>query len=408
MLQRLCAADRPEEASVYEIVGITDRGVEKSTNEDRIVLGGAVLSGGSLRIEHEAPIDVAVFDGVSTGGRANEATTIATQRYRDAVNEHAGDAQALVEAFGMINQEVVAFKNEKMPGETVATTVGALSIDADGNATALYAGDTRVYRLRDGRLEQLSHDHTILQRLKDENALELLAGIAASGTHVITRAIGRDDSNPIETQEAGATRPGDIYVLCSDGIIDGLLEAEPEHVQPSVFAARDAQECLSETDPIARRSDEYLFGEDSPAIDADDAAADADSDATGETAGQPLANAAGQPEQPQQPVPDGDLHEAAFSAPVDPASTDRLAGGLDDHEAGMTTGSQAVVTTSFPVQKTPASAVYDDERHVSGRITRILLGEGTLMERAERIVARATRGGSVDNVSVLLVRVCDQ
>jgi serine/threonine protein phosphatase PrpC len=340
---------------VYEIVGITDQGVEKSRNEDRIVLGDAVLSGGSLRIERDAPVDVAVFDGVSSGGRADEATTIATTRYREAVERHAGDPAALVEAFGAINSEVVALKDESMPGDTVATTVGALSIGRDGSVTALYAGDTRVYRLRDGRLDQLSHDHTIIQRLKDENALELLAGIAASGAHVVTRAIGRDDRNPVETRESDPARPGDIYLLCSDGVVDGLLHAEPEHVQPT------------------------QAGDDGGPTGAFDGALERQAQRDAE-----LGREADAPDQPAEP---GDRQEG--------------------HAPGMTTSSQVVVTTSSPVQQSPASEIYDDERHLGARITRILLGPGTLMERAERIVARATRGGSTDNMSVLLVRACE-
>lgn len=354
---------------MFEIVGVTDRGTDKPVNEDRVVMGGAVMSGGSLRIVSREPFDLAVFDGVSSGGQADQATTIATNLFCRATQADPGRPDLLLSEFGSINADIVSYRDAELPGQTAATTVGALSVEASGNVTALYAGDTRVYRLRDGRLEQLSHDHTIMQRLRDENALELLAGMAQQGAHVVTRALGRDDRNPVESNEAGMARPGDLYLLCSDGVVDGLLAAEPLHVQPEEY--REGHPCA---DAGAQADAQPAGAGEEPAAAADPASSAAAADA------------------------------GVAEAAADPDALDPAAGWPGD----TTSDSGVVVTTAFPVAPSPSASADDDERHLARRLTRLLIADAPLLDRARSIVERALLSEeSTDNVSVVLARCCE-
>jgi serine/threonine protein phosphatase PrpC len=94
-----------------------------------------------------------------------------------------------------------------------------------------HVGDSRVYRLRAGHLDQLTIDHSLVSQM-------LAAGMAPDAAfpwrHVITRALGMTESEPEIT--TAAVQPGDIYMLCSDGLYEplsdqtmaALMDAPPE------------------------------------------------------------------------------------------------------------------------------------------------------------------------------------
>jgi serine/threonine protein phosphatase PrpC len=100
----------------------------------------------------------------------------------------------------------------------MGSTVVVLRVVGDVVVVA-HVGDSRVYRLRDGVLDQLTVDHSLLQSLiATGRAPEDLA--AFPFRNVITRALGTDSHEP-EVQRIAA-RPGDAYLLCSDGLTEGL------------------------------------------------------------------------------------------------------------------------------------------------------------------------------------------
>ena len=109
-------------------------------------------------------------------------------------------------------------------GGTMGTTFAGLLL-RDGCCTLFWAGDSRAYRLRDGRLELLTRDHSRVQELVDGG---LLAPEDAPGHplgHVLTRAVGIDPEVQVERKKSEA-RPGDIHLLCSDGVHSCLDESE--------------------------------------------------------------------------------------------------------------------------------------------------------------------------------------
>ena len=112
--------------------------------------------------------------------------------------------------------------------EGMGTTLTAL-LFAGGRLGLLHIGDSRAYLLRDGRLSQITHDHTLVQRLVDEGRISEQEAGSHPQRSLITRALdGRDGIEPdLSVREA---RPGDRYLLCSDGLtgpvadLDTLLE----------------------------------------------------------------------------------------------------------------------------------------------------------------------------------------
>lgn len=95
----------------------------------------------------------------------------------------------------------------------------------------VWAGDSRAYRLRAGRLRQLTRDHSEVEELIARGELTREAAEAHPSANVITRAIGALDGS--ETLEVGMSdlRPGDRYLLCSDGLYRVVSDEElAEHL----------------------------------------------------------------------------------------------------------------------------------------------------------------------------------
>jgi PPM family protein phosphatase len=99
----------------------------------------------------------------------------------------------------------------------MATTVAGVLL-APGAAYIAHVGDSRVYRFRQGKLEQMTRDHTLLEQLLQEGDCSPDA-LAALSEHAsaVTRALGCDETVEVETR-IEPTEPGDLFLVCSDGL----------------------------------------------------------------------------------------------------------------------------------------------------------------------------------------------
>jgi serine/threonine protein phosphatase PrpC len=102
----------------------------------------------------------------------------------------------------------------------MGSTVVVLRLTGDG-AVIGHVGDSRVYRLRDGALGQLTVDHSMAAQLE---ASGMTPAADFPWRHVITRALGTQTSEP-DVQRA-AVAPGDVFLLCSDGLSEVLAPAQ--------------------------------------------------------------------------------------------------------------------------------------------------------------------------------------
>jgi len=102
----------------------------------------------------------------------------------------------------------------------IGSTVVALLVDGT-RAVCVWAGDSRCYLWREQRLYQLTKDHSLMQQLIDQQ--QMCAGQARTQPHAgaLTRAVGASDDLALETLEL-AVYPGDTFLLCSDGLYQGL------------------------------------------------------------------------------------------------------------------------------------------------------------------------------------------
>jgi serine/threonine protein phosphatase Stp1 len=107
----------------------------------------------------------------------------------------------------------------------LATTVVALLAHRN-HYVCLWAGDSRAYLLRGGRLSQVTHDHSLVQELVDAGALSPEEALSHPRANVITRALGADFSALEIDKATDRLRPGDRFMLCSDGVSKIVPEDE--------------------------------------------------------------------------------------------------------------------------------------------------------------------------------------
>jgi protein phosphatase len=107
---------------------------------------------------------------------------------------------------------------------TIGSTVAVLLV-RDRYAACLWAGDSRIYRLRGHRLEQLTQDHAVVEDLVASGSLDRGEAAEHPEAHLITRAVGVDPRLNLDI-EICDVRANDLFILCSDGLYKELNDRE--------------------------------------------------------------------------------------------------------------------------------------------------------------------------------------
>jgi len=123
----------------------------------------------------------------------------------------------------------------------IGSTVVAL-LACQGEAACLWAGDSRIYLLRQRRLQQLTRDHSQLEALRDSGAD--LATASAASPNMITRAVGAADAIVFDVTTL-AVRDGDVFLLCSDGLSTPVDEGAIAAALAPGDCARAAHELIA-------------------------------------------------------------------------------------------------------------------------------------------------------------------
>ncbi len=116
--------------------------------------------------------------------------------------------------------EETAAEGSDIIGSTIVTLIAV-----GDHSAILWVGDSRVYRLREGAIARLTRDHTQVQSLVDLGFLSSEQAEHHPHANVLARAIGATPEVTIDTQ-LEALRPGDRYLLCSDGLDKELTDSE--------------------------------------------------------------------------------------------------------------------------------------------------------------------------------------
>ena len=215
-------------------VELTDTGRVRDHNEDSI---GAI---------HDIGLWV-LADGMGGYNAGEVASGIAVKTILDLVREacQREDRGEVDTAIGYMRQTIVlrdaVLRANKIINQTaqsqpqcegMGTTLVAC-LFYDNRVSIAHVGDSRLYRMRDNRFEQITMDHSLLQELVDRGFYSAEEAQHATNRNYVTRALGVDPNVDVEIQEVDVVK-GDYYLLCSDGLPD-MVEDEDIHLTISTF-----------------------------------------------------------------------------------------------------------------------------------------------------------------------------
>jgi len=201
----------------FEFFSLTDTGRARSNNEDSVALdepaGLAVLADGmgGYNAGEVASGMLTSFIKAELGRWLQEASASATdQEVRRAMDICVDNA----------NRAIFHAANSNPQYAGMGTTL-VLSVFREGRLLVGHVGDSRAYRWRGGRLAQITRDHSLLQEQIDAGLITPEQAAFSANKNLVTRAVGVEDVVVLETH-VHETLPGDVYLMCSDGLSDML------------------------------------------------------------------------------------------------------------------------------------------------------------------------------------------
>ncbi len=136
-------------------------------------------------------------------------------------NSHDSVIETLDRVVAFANTEIVALAQLEPRFHNMGTTL-VFVVDVEGEFYAGGIGDSRVYRLRDGDFEQLTTDHSLTQALVDAQTISPEEALTHRYRNVLYRYLGSKEGSEGTAPVVFEPAPGDIVLLCSDGVTDGV------------------------------------------------------------------------------------------------------------------------------------------------------------------------------------------
>ncbi len=213
-----------------QIVGVTDTGRCREHNED------------AIKWDEELGV-ITLADGMG-GAKAGEvASSIVAETMLTEVREEIGQLETGLEEIvsgqryscgSMLLQRALLKANriilritEHQPQYRGMGTTSVTLLFYDNRVAVCHVGDSRLYMLREGGLQQLTEDHTVIQELVRHGFYTSEQARESANKNVVTRAVGIAEELQVDLQEE-SVMPGDVLLLCSDGLTDMVDDVEIE------------------------------------------------------------------------------------------------------------------------------------------------------------------------------------
>ncbi len=230
----------------FEFHCATDTGRSRSNNEDSV----AIDEWSSL---------VVLADGMGGYNAGEVASSMATSFIKSELGRWLSEAaasatdtdvrRAMEICVDNANRAIFNSANSNPRYAGMGTTL-VVGVFRESRLLLGHVGDSRCYRMRAGRLTQITHDHSLLQEQIDAGLITAEQAAFSANKNLVTRAVGVEDTVLLETHQHDVL-PGDVYVLCSDGLTDMLddetiaqllqrCELLPEAATALIDAANDA------------------------------------------------------------------------------------------------------------------------------------------------------------------------
>lgn len=205
-----------------EFASRTDVGVRRSHNQD----AHAILLASDPDQWRKCGHVFMVADGMGAHAVGELASDMAANIIPHTYHKYAeeGAAQALTQAFQEANSSIHSRGQQNPEFHGMGTTGTLLLIREDG-AWMGHVGDSRVYRIRDQRIQQLSFDHSLAWELARRKGIKP-GGLEGIPTNVIVRSLGPERTVQVDVGGPYPLRAGDVFLLCSDGLSGQLTDQE--------------------------------------------------------------------------------------------------------------------------------------------------------------------------------------
>ncbi len=216
--------------------GNSDIGLKREKNEDAFFvsrefgfclaadgMGGAAAGELASRIFTEAAMEV--FSGSSN--RSEKETLALVQK-----------------SFVFANKRILDHVKQNLNHQGMGCTAELVAF-SDGGYVLGHIGDSRTYRLRNGQLTQLTHDHSLVQDQINQGVITPEEARSHHLRNVILRAVGVSDSIALDLLR-GRVESGDLFLLCSDGLTDMVEDSEILQIlSSSVSLSQKSDELIS-------------------------------------------------------------------------------------------------------------------------------------------------------------------
>ena len=195
--------------------GKSDTGLRRSNNEDAFV------------VKPELGF-AAVSDGMGGPASGEVASRIFIETALEVFSKNSGRSEKEVSelvqnVFQLSNERILSTAQNDPRHHGMGCTAEVLAFYSQGYIAG-HVGDSRTYLFREGRLRQITKDHSVVQDQLDQGLIKPDEARNHALRHIILRAVGVREDLAVDIIR-GKTRPGDIFLLCSDGLTDMLEDA---------------------------------------------------------------------------------------------------------------------------------------------------------------------------------------
>jgi len=208
----------------------TDAGLVRERNEDAVLF----YQPADLRAIEEKGVLAIVADGVGGNSAGEIASKLAVETVQEAYfhnADHKSVSDALEEAIKVANRRIINIAEKESAYKGMATTCTALVL-RHRDLVIAHVGDTRAYRFRNGKLEQLTRDHTLVNELLEEGLISETDAKNHPQGNVIVRALGSQRDIEVDVVKLIA-EADECYLLCSDGLSNLVSEQEMAQILSS-------------------------------------------------------------------------------------------------------------------------------------------------------------------------------
>ena len=205
----------------------TDTGRQRTTNEDSYFARGPLY---------------AVADGMGGAQAGEVASRMAAEAFEPAQRGSEPAETFLRSVAESANGRIHSLSVKDHSRSGMGTTLTAALVEGD-EVVIGHVGDSRAYRFRDGELSLLTSDHSLVEELRRQGRLTEEEAEDHPQRSIITRALGPESEVEVDTLTVSA-RPGDVYLLCSDGLTTMIRDARVQEILAESPSLTEATERL--------------------------------------------------------------------------------------------------------------------------------------------------------------------